>query len=485
MNLEVLIARGEEMHQALGREWYLTGAGLKSQPEFQQIYARYADLTSPEVTALVRNGGSMELFEWATDLGIGRRTAALEEAQITWEQGTVLRVGDREIPYLRAPIEMANAPDREFRTALERARVAAVESGLNALRRDRFAMERDDILALGLGDYVRARATLGSIDFDALSRAAAGFLERTEAAYRDSLARVVRQRLGLELADLVRSDAPRAFRASQYDAAFPDTALVATATKQMREMGIDAVQGGRVRFDTDERPGKQPRAFCAPVLVPHEVYLVLRPRGGHQDYRTFWHEHGHALHFASMDPALPFAARWLGDNSVTEGFAMLWDHMTVDQAWLTRYAGLSARDARTLVFELGVSELFMARRYAAKLGFELALHRGAYDGRGAEYAARLSQATLFRYPEGDYLADVDPAFYAARYLRAWQLQAVFGETLRQRFDEDWYRNPRAGAFIQHLMSGGQGENADRLAARVSGASLDFEPLARQLEAALN
>lgn len=480
-----MTTRGEEMHQALGREWYLTGAGLKSNPEFQQIYQRYADLTSPDVVDEARSSGILEMFEWAADLAIGRRTAPLEEAQLTWENGAVLRVGDREIPYLRAPIEMANAPDREFRIALDAARMAAVEAGLNGIRRDRFAIERDDVLALGLGDYVKARSALSAIDLDALGRAAEAFLVRTEAAYRDSLARVVRQRLGLKVDDLVRPDAAWAFRASQFDAAFRPSDLVALATRQMRDLGIDPVQGGRIQFDTEERPGKQPRAFCVPVQVPGEVYLVLRPRGGHQDYRTFWHEHGHALHFASVDPGQPFAARWLGDNSVTEGFAMLWDHMTLETGWLTRFAGLPAREAHTLRFELGVSELFMARRYAAKLGYELALHRGPYEGRGAEYAERLSEATLFRYPGGDYLADVDPGFYVARYLRAWQLQAAMGETLRERFDEDWYRNPRAGGFVQHLMSGGQAENADRLAVRVTGDPLDFEPLVRQLEAALD
>jgi hypothetical protein len=50
---------------------------------------------------------------------------------------------------------------------------------------------------------------------------------------------------------------------------------------------------------------------------------------------------------------------------------------------------------------------------------------------------------------------------------------------------DWYRNPRAGGYLQHLMSRGQAENADELATRVSGATLEFEPLARQIEAALN
>ena len=46
----------------------------------------------------------------------------------------------------------------------------------------------------------------------------------------------------------------------------------------MSEMGLDAKHGGRIRFDTEERHGKKPRAFCVPVQVPAEVYLVLRPR---------------------------------------------------------------------------------------------------------------------------------------------------------------------------------------------------------------
>ena len=42
------------------------------------------------------------------------------------------------------------------------------------------------------------------------------------------------------------------------------------------------------------------------------------------------HELGHALHFAYARAELPFEYRWLGDNSVTEGYAMLFDHRMQD-----------------------------------------------------------------------------------------------------------------------------------------------------------
>jgi hypothetical protein len=253
----------------------------------------------------------------------------------------------------------------------------------------------------------------------------------------------------------------------------------------MREMGLDAHQNGRVRIDTDERPNKQPRAFCVPVHVPNEVYLVLRPSGGHGDYRTFWHELGHAMHFAAVDPEQSFEARWLGDNSVTEGFAMLWDHVTIAPGWLHRYTELSREDSAMLVFELAVSELHMLRRYAAKIGYEIVLHRSDYRSVADQYAERLTRATLFRYGPENFLIDVDPGFYCARYLRAWQLEALVALELTERYDADWWRNPRAGSFVHHLMARGQADPAHQLARDVFKRKLAFEPCVARLQAVLD
>lgn len=484
--LETLIARGEDLHRELGREYYLTGAGHKGEPAFQEIFERFADLQSDEALEAVRGSGERELFEWILDVRVGRRVAPLEEQQLVWEQGATLAVNGQTIPYLRAPIELANAPDRTFRIALDEARVRAGQQGTSEIRRERFFIEREEICsAVGTDDYVDGITALSGVDLDALGAAAAAFLEDTEDVYVDSLARLVRPRLGLGIERLVRSDASWAFRADQFDSAFPADNLIRTATRQMSEMGLDATVGGWVRFDTEERKGKQPRAFCVPVRVPDEVYVVLRPRGGHSDYRTFWHELGHAMHFASAARDLPFAARWLGDNSVTEGFAMLWDHLTLNPQWMMRYAGLGGHEARDLAFQLAVSELFLLRRYAAKLRYELVLHRSDFSELGPVYAEYLTQATRFRYPEGDALLDVDPAFYAARYLRAWQLEAALASTLTERFDTDWFRNPRAGAAVRELMSRGQADPAHRLAQEFTGTSLEFERVTQRLEATLD
>ena len=81
-------------------------------------------------------------------------------------------------------------------------------------------------------------------------------------------------------------------RAPEFDAAFSASAMEDAVRRCMNEMGASPDAHGRVIFDTGDRPGKRARAFCSPVRIPDEVYLVLRPHGGQNDWTTLMHELG-------------------------------------------------------------------------------------------------------------------------------------------------------------------------------------------------
>jgi hypothetical protein len=284
--------------------------------------------------------------------------------------------------------------------------------------------------------------------------------------------------------DLTRADALAMFRAREFDAYFPSAQMEDSIRRQVKEMGIDPLAAGRITLDTGDREGKRSRAFCSPVRVPDEVYLVLRPHGGQTDWHTFLHELGHALHFAYMRPELAFEYRWLGDNSITEGYAMLFDHRMKDEGWLKRYTELTTKQLPTYIRSAGFEELHFLRRYTAKLIYEIELYGGkvSWDSLPDSYVEGLTAATTFRYSRADAFVDVDPRYYAVRYLRAWQLQALINETLTERYDVDWWRNPRAGPWVCSALFGeGQRELAHEQAERVSGKKLSFAPLVRAVE----
>jgi hypothetical protein len=474
------------MAEELGRESYRTGAGLAAESHFAGIFARYPDLAGEEAVEAAR--GHPALFEWVVDNRVGRAVAALDDRLHAWESRAVVAVdGGETIPYQKVAIEIANEARRARRLAIDAGR-RAILGEPRGLRHERLELERELLAGAGLGDVVAARSALSGIDLPALGEACGRFLGATTDLYHDALRETLEREPSIPRGDAQRSDAAWLFRGTGFDDCFPGAALVPTAKRQLEELGLDAAAGGRIRYDTDDRALKRSRAFCAPVRIPAEVYLVIRPYGGHTDYRSFWHELGHAQHFGNMAGDLPFEHRWLGDNSVTEGFAMLFEHMVIAAPWLARYVGLKGARARAFERAQAFAHLAMLRRYAAKLRYELELHRAPSIAAGAEaYAPLLTEATGFRYAGEDALLDLDDGFYAARYLRAWQLEALLASSFTEHFDDDWFRNPRCGPALLELFALGQRDDAARMArtALGGGRDLTFAPLVARAEAALS
>lgn len=514
-SLDGLRARGEAFLEAISAEYHAAYAGLKPSPALQPVYAaheaaygdeafaqaleaftaaRAAVSVAPDEPARAFTEGADAaalrsarlIVDWLLESRVGRELAALDEREIAWENAAVVRLPDGSAePYQRVPITLGNTRDAKARRVLDDARSTLVQAELAPMRQEKFAREHEIITALGIApDYNATWEALSGIELHALRAECEAFLRDTQDMFDELLPEFLKRGLGLTPAEATRADVAALMRAPQFDAHFPADAMEAAVRRQVSEMGISPDAEGRVRYDTGERTGKRPRAFCAPVRIPDVVHLVLRPHGGQNDWMTLLHELGHALHFANMRRTLPFEFRWLGDNSVTEGYAMLFDHRLKDRGWLSRYATLDAKAMLAFLRYMGFEELHFVRRYCAKLIYEIELHGGKVSWAALPdlYVDILSKATGFRYQRSDAFVDVDPRYYAARYLRAWQLQAVLDESLRERFDEDWWRNPRAGPWIvEELFAHGQTELAHEQAARVAGKGLSFRPVIAGIE----
>lgn len=498
LSVDRLRADGQKFMEEMVREHYLALSGHKAAAELQPIFDRYREIMSAESLALAvetyrsetagseAHRGARMLLEWQAELQSGQQLAPLDEREIAWESSAMVALPDgTRIPYERAPIEIANSTDRRERLAIEKARAALVEAELAPLRRERFQRERDITERLGLAaDYNSGWELLSGVSLLDLRGQCEQFLNDTQDAWRDTHREFLTRVLGIAPAEATRADALALFRAKEFDAYFPANQMESQVHRQVREMGVDPTADGRIVLDTGEREGKRSRAFCSPVRIPDEVYLVLRPHGGQTDWNTFLHELGHALHFANMRDDYPFEYHWLGDNSITESYAMLFDHLMQDASWLKRYTELGDAHSRRFLRSAGFEELHFLRRYCAKFIYEIQLYSGdvPWEGLPDLYVELLSTATTFKYSRADAFVDVDPRYYSARYLRAWQLQALLAESLTERFNADWWRNPRAGPWVvENLMAEGQRELADEQAKRAAGKGLSFAPLIREIE----
>jgi hypothetical protein len=93
------------------------------------------------------------------------------------------------------------------------------------------------------------------------------------------------------------------------------------------------------------------------------------------------------------------------------------------------------------------------------------------------YVELLAASTRVEWPWESWLADVDPGFYVACYLRAWALENSWRRALRDRFGARWFESPAAGEWLRELWRQGQRLDGATLLEQTLGEELDFRVMA--------
>jgi hypothetical protein len=482
----------ERFLEEIDREYYLHLAGHKPDLSIEPIYERHEDLFGRDAVERVgeaRNAASGEdemrlryLHQFALDGHLGALTREIEARTADLEASLEIEVAGETIAYRMAPVVQANEPDADRRAEIETARTAVLAERLNPLHLEALESAHSACTDLGWPSYLDAYSDLRGLDLRALSDQLEGFVQATEAGYARTVDPELERTVGAPLAELARSDLARFFRAAHLDGLFPSDRMVPALRRTLAGLGIDLDAQSNVTLDTEARPTKSSRAFCSTPRVPEEVYLVLPPIGGREDYAALFHEAGHAEHYGCTDAGLAFEFRHLGDNAVTESFAFLMEGLTASPEWLERILGVEG--AEGAIEHARAARLMMLRRYSAKIAYEVELHGPGVDLRAMpeRYSALLGERIGVPWPQETWLSDVDPSFYVACYLRAWALEGDWRRELAGRFGDAWFESGEAGSRLRGLWAQGQRREAETLLAEATGGSLDFGRLASELTA---
>ena len=274
-------------------------------------------------------------------------------------------------------------------------------------------------------------------------------------------------------------------RLSPLDATYTKDRATDVCLETLSALGFDLAADHNIKLDLDDRPQKSPRACVIASDPPKVVHLITRAQGGLHDYQAFMHEAGHALHYAGVDPNLPYTFRRISrDHALTEIYSYICEAITREPGWHAQYFDLSDEEARTNAQATTFLEALLFRRYAAKLQFELDFWSN-FDEAGTtsdDYAEKLTAATGVRYPRDGHLADMDGGFYSADYLRAWIRHAQLRAHLIGEVGDDWWRTPKTGEILRALFAEGTKPTSEEIAARLGYEPFDTAPLVRELVA---
>ena len=483
--LDALSENADRFIAELDEEAYLHFAGHKDTYDIVPIYERHSELTKLETAQAIGasiNGGRnvRELWRFACEGYLGNFVSEEEEKVAEAETKTV-KVGDEEIPYRDLRPRIGNETDRAIRQRLEQARNEATEEH-NTLYIRKHQVVHRETERLGSANYTELYRRFG-FPLDGLAEQCRRFLDATEAMWEDAGDRFFRNRIGLGLGDLERWDVARVFRGADWDAAFPKDKMLPALEVTLADLGVDLRSQRNVELDLEDRPNKTPRAFCVPIEIPDRVVLVIKPQGGPDDWRALFHEAGHTEHYAHASPSLAIEEKRLGDNAVTEGWAMLLEHLTIEPAWLERR--LDFPRPHEFAAEGATQLLWLLRRYCAKLIYEIEFHTATdVTTMRPRYVELLADALKVTPSDTDYLADIDDGFYASQYLRAWAFEAQLRSYLRETFGNTWFTRRDAGSLVRELWSEGQKPTADEILQEVTGSSIELEAAGERVREAL-
>jgi hypothetical protein len=468
--------------------------GEKETSEQAAIVERYRDLFSPAQLDALREaeaggeGDERELLyrlRKTCEAGLVAAELAVREdelenrilaARVDWQ--------GEELPLRTAQATLAVLPGYGDRDEL-----GALANAVNA----RFNDDRSELLAAGEAleaelsgepDPIARNAEEKGISIEELERALDATSRASTAAYTALRERWFEKLLGPERDEVPSSNHTSYLRRlSPLEETYTRERAVEICVATLAGIGLDLEAMPGIRLDLDDRPQKSPRACVIASDPPHLVHLITRAQGGLHDYQAFLHEAGHALHYASVDPRLPYTFRKLSrDHALTEIYSYILEAISREPAWHAEHFGLSdevaAENAEATVF----LEALLFRRYTAKLQFELEFwDRYREDGgTSAGYSERLTAATGIHYPAENYLSDMDSGFYSADYLRAWIRSAQLRQHLVQEVGEDWWRRPETGERLRELWREGTQPTSEEIASRLGYEPLDTAPLLGEL-----
>jgi hypothetical protein len=272
-------------------------------------------------------------------------------------------------------------------------------------------------------------------------------------------------------------------RLSPLDSIYTKERATEVCLATLSALGFDLAADRNIRLDLDDRPQKSPRACVIASDPPKVVHLITRAQGGLHDYQAFLHEAGHALHYAGVDPTLPYTFRRIArDHALTEIYSYICEAITREPGWHAEHFGLGEEEARTNAEATIFLEALLFRRYTAKLQYELGFW-STFEEAGLasdDYSERLTAATGIRYPRDGHLADMDPGFYSADYLRAWIRHAQLRSYLIGQVGEDWWRSPQTGEILRALFEEGTKPSSEEIANRLGFDPNDTAPLINEL-----
>jgi hypothetical protein len=208
-----------------------------------------------------------------------------------------------------------------------------------------------------------------------------------------------------------------------------------------------------IQIDAEPRAGKYSSPICFGIQIPGDVRVLFQRTSPFGDYTGFWHEMGHALHFASVEAERSFAERRLIPNGVAEIFSTLFEELSSNPLFLSEDLNLDPATIREIARRTRFMNLFFLTFYGANSLFKIQFWEDGLtmDEADEAYEDLTEKCTGIRIPgrywQTHHVVSMND-MYAPSYLLAHIRKSELILALERRFGKSWWRDPSAGEWLR-------------------------------------
>ncbi len=384
------------------------------------------------------------------------------------------------LPPVQAARQLPLVRERQRRGELER---ALAEVDTDGPRSGVFEAAQTALGELRLGDPGAAAVALqqrgwGPDGSGESPRVAAEKLLRETDAIAGDLGQWLLERHAFVERGAERHDLLHLIHAPRFASAFPRGELLRTCRRWSEMLRLDLDAERAIRLDDEDAPLRPAGAHAVSVDPPDEVRIVLVPEEGPRGLAQLLGALAVGQLRAGPPGDAPPEDLWLCDPGLPFACAAVFASLVREPEWLRRCARTDLRrdDERAIAYAFVVD----ARLAAARTLGSLEAHETGFGARAGQAMRDLYlRACGADLPAGLAPGELDPWLSGWAELRGLALASQVRFRLREKFDEDFWRNPRALAPLQGMWNrGGRPTVADLFAEL--GAAPSVDPLIADL-----
>ncbi len=343
------------------------------------------------------------------------------------------------------------------------------ETKLNDLLTTILHNEQKTIKELGYRDHSEMFVSLTGISIDSLKSYALKFLSDTSNTYFSHLEKLNVNEGKKSHVSLSRDELYMLLSNGSNDVCFTRVEPKEVFDRLAARSGIEPEIIGRIKIEQIQSRG---RAFCSVLNAPHDIRLVIQNGGGFAQLRDLLHETGHSLHYASVDSTLPFEFSMLGDDSITEAYAALFENLLYDEFWLKKNLNIDRIQKNELITFLKFYKLTKLRNLAAKLIYDIDLYSSVPEPELKQNFCKYYKECLgVEVNEYEFLSETEPFLFSARYFRAQMLAVNLRCILETSFGGEWFEDKEAFEFLSVIWKTGQQFSAEEVSVSYTGREI--------------